>query len=208
MIYVIVNLVSEDGKCVGCGKIVCRSHFLKGWSKRGAGSVRNVCILRMKRGDLIPKRLAGLFRRFNFGFSFLPKSSARHSLFQISTFQFFISTCSEPLLGVRRAPGSRAQLLCRLVCKFKRFCRTIFATDRTTIDTRDAYYFGNVDKISTRAARLRDRISTAKTPQLTSKHLYFQRVSFLKVGRLRNFMATTGMGLSESNELGLRLALF
>lgn len=168
---------------MGLGEVVCRWYSLKGWSKGGAGSVQNAYILRMKRGEIrfqsIWIRLVSIesfgefFRQVNFGFPVLPKSSARHSLFQISTFQFFITTCGELLLGVRRAPGSRAQLLCRLVCKFKRFCRTIFAPNRTTTDSHDAYYFGNVDKISTPAARLRARITTAKIPQSTQNTFIF-----------------------------------
>lgn len=52
---------------MGCGKIVCRWSLLKGWLKGGAGSVQNAYVLRMKRGDPIPKYLDSLVSIESFG---------------------------------------------------------------------------------------------------------------------------------------------
>jgi len=148
--------------------------------------------------------LTKFFRRFSFGFSFLPKSLVHRPLFQISRFQFFPATC-----GLLSAHSVRAHGCSTVLSGNSRdFCRTISATNRTTIDSLDAYYFGNVDKIGIRAGDLRTRLIHPETPQLVSKHLYFHWVSLAEAPRLTNLRAPNGRRLSDSNELGLGLALF
>jgi hypothetical protein len=141
----------------------------------------------MKRGDPIPKYLDSLVSIELFGellstiqlrFFIPAKIFGAPFFFPNLKLSIFHIDLRRPLLSVSGVPGSRAQLLCRLVCKFKDCCRTIFATNRTTIDSPDAYYFGNVDKISTPAARLRARISTAKIPQSIQNTFIFSGFHF------------------------------
>jgi hypothetical protein len=76
-------------------------------------------------------------------------------------------TCSDRLLAF-------AAQRCFTVCaNSKDYCRTIFATNRTTSDSQDAYYFGNVDKISTLSAGLRAWDHLPETPRRVQNTFIF-----------------------------------
>jgi hypothetical protein len=100
------------------------------------------------------RRLAKFFRRFNFGFSLLPKSLASHSLFQIQafTFSYRLTTTAWLAFAARRLRGR--SLLPVFVCKTEEILLDNLRDKIDTIDSPAAYIFGNVDKIGTSAASL------------------------------------------------------
>jgi hypothetical protein len=79
----------------------------------------------------------------------------------------------------RRRAGSCSTVLWENSGDFR---RTISATNRTTIDNHDAYYFGNVDQISTPTAALRTPISHPEIPTLNLKTPLFSP-GFIAGGR-------------------------